>query len=88
MRQTDDVVRRLPIDRVKMLGARHGEAGLPRDLLAALHDGPFGPTHLRRLAAAVDRGSKPPSYSVFVTTLRNLILLPIVLAHGFRRLLP
>jgi ADP-ribosyl-[dinitrogen reductase] hydrolase len=70
------------------LGALHGEAGLPPALLARLHDGPFGPRHLRGLAAALARGGRPPSYSGAAALARNLALYPVILAHGFRRLLP
>jgi hypothetical protein len=70
------------------LGARHGEAGLPADLLGRLHDGPFGPSHLRALARALASGTPPPRYSCTGAFLRNLALVPVILAHGFRRLLP
>jgi len=74
------------------LGARYGAAGLAAELLNRLHDGPFGPTHLRKLAHALaDRrggGSAPvPSYSVLVALLRNVALFFVVLAHAVRRLL-
>lgn len=32
------------------LGALHGEVGLPGHLIGRIHDGPFGPAHLRALA--------------------------------------
>ena len=70
------------------LGARHGETGLPSGLLSRMHDGPFGPSHLRSLALALANGSPPPRYSWPAALGRNLALLPVVLAHGFRRLLP
>lgn len=75
------------------LGALHGEAGLPAELLSRIHDGPYGPTHLRALGhglAAIRRGevAKPPGYSPIAALARNLALYPVVLAHGFRRLLP
>src|SRR5579862_9817201 len=70
------------------LGARHGEPGLPAHLVAEIHDGPFGPTHLRALAAALSDGAPPPRYSWPGALLRNLALYPVVLAHGFRRLFP
>lgn len=75
------------------VGALHGEAGLPADLLTRIHDGPFGPTHLRALAMGLARVAKgelaePPPYSVVGAMARNLLLYPVVLAHGFRRLLP
>jgi ADP-ribosylglycohydrolase len=75
------------------LGALHGEAGLPGDLIARIHDGPFGPTHLRALAfglAASEAGAdgRVPTYSTTAALLRNLALYPVVLGHGFRRLVP
>jgi ADP-ribosylglycohydrolase len=70
------------------LGARHGEAGLPAHLLAELHDGPFGPAHLRGLAASLASGAPPPRYSCGRALLRNLALYPVVLFHGFRRIFP
>jgi ADP-ribosylglycohydrolase len=73
------------------VGALHGEAGLPADLIGRIHDGPFGPTHLRALARALadrreGRPAEPPRYSVAGALLRNLALYPVVLYHGFRRL--
>jgi ADP-ribosylglycohydrolase len=70
------------------LGALHGESGLPAGLLSRIHDGPFGPTHLRALAAALAGEAEPPRYSAPAALGRNLALYPVVLAHGFRRLLP
>jgi ADP-ribosylglycohydrolase len=70
------------------LGARHGEAGLPSELLSRIHDGPFGPTHLRGLAKALAEGGPPPRWSWIGALARNLALYPVILAHGFRRLLP
>ena len=71
------------------LGALHGEAGLSEQLLNQIHDGPFGPSHLRALAARLaDPTLKLPSYSPLHALVRNLLLYPVVLGHGFRRLLP
>ena len=70
------------------LGARHGEPGLPAHLLAEIHDGPFGPSHLRALAASLAEGAAPPRYSWVGALARNLALYPVVLAHGFRRIFP
>jgi ADP-ribosyl-[dinitrogen reductase] hydrolase len=75
------------------LGAFHGTGQMPRALLDRIHDGPFGPTHLRALGAAltlVGEG-KPchvPGYSRAGALGRNLALYPVILGHGFRRLLP
>lgn len=70
------------------LGALRGESGLPAGLLGEIHDGPFGPAHLRALADALAAGAPPPGYSVFGAFLRNLALYPVVLYHGVRRLIP
>jgi ADP-ribosylglycohydrolase len=75
------------------LGARHGRAALPADLIARIHDGPFGPSHLLALAdalALVRQGAAPalPHYSPVAALARNLALYPVVLGHGFRRLVP
>ncbi|MFH1808195.1 MAG: ADP-ribosylglycohydrolase family protein [Pseudomonadota bacterium] len=69
-------------------GALCGSAALPEPLLAAIQDGPFGPTHLRALARALVEGTTPPRFSMLAALLRNLLLVPVVLAHGLRRLLP
>lgn len=72
------------------VGARYGPAVFPPTLIATLDDGPFGPTHLRRLGEALagPRPAEPPSYSATVALLRNLALYPVVLGHALRRLLP
>ncbi len=67
-------------------GARHGESALPADLVARLHDGPFGPRHLRALAGSLARGEPPPRFSTVAAAARNLALYPVILGHGFRRL--
>jgi ADP-ribosylglycohydrolase len=74
-------------------GALHGAEGLPDDLLGRIHDGPFGPGHLRALARALaerreGRPAEPPRYSAAAALLRNLALYPVILWHGFRRLIP
>lgn len=74
-------------------GALHGTAALPAPLLGAIQDGPFGPSHLRGLASALARAGAgepgtPPRYSAAAALLRNLLLYPVILAHGLRRLVP
>jgi ADP-ribosylglycohydrolase len=75
------------------LGALNGEAGLPGPLIGRIHGGPFGPTHLRALAACLaglldGRAEPVPRYSPTEALIRNLALYPVVLGHGFRRLIP
>jgi ADP-ribosylglycohydrolase len=74
-----------------LVGALHGESGLPGELIAAIHDGPFGPSHLRALAdelAGPVSERRAPRWSALAALLRNLALYPVVLAHGLRRLWP
>ncbi|MEM1414440.1 MAG: ADP-ribosylglycohydrolase family protein [Myxococcota bacterium] len=68
------------------LGALHGAGALPSPLLADLNDGPFGPTHLRRLAEAYTRGAAAPRWSALHALLRNVALYPVVLGHGVVRI--
>ena len=68
------------------LGAMHGAEVFPRTLVGAIHDGPFGPSHLRRLGDALVDGTPPPTWSWPAALLRNLALFPVVLGHGFARL--
>jgi ADP-ribosylglycohydrolase len=75
------------------VGALHGAASLPSDLLARIQDGPFGPTHLRALGrwlSAARRGEPADGvcFSAPAAFARNVALLPVILGHGFRRLLP
>lgn len=70
------------------VGALHGASRLPRDLVDNLQDGPFGPTHLRGLAYALVESTAPPRWSCAYALARNLMLYPVVLAHGFARLVP
>jgi ADP-ribosylglycohydrolase len=75
------------------LGALHGETGLPGNLIGRIHDGPFGPTHLRALANCLGqiregRPCKVPRYSCTAALARNMALYLVILGHGFGRLVP
>ena len=61
---------------------------IPPRLVERLTGGPFGPRHLRALARACASNTAPPTFAWPLALLRNLALYPVVLAHGFRRLLP
>ncbi len=69
-------------------GALHGVAAIPQALASRLAAGPFGAKHLEGLASALAGKSSLPSWSAMAALLRNLALYPVVLAHGFRRLIP
>ena len=67
------------------VGGLHGAAALPADLVERLHDGPFGPTHLRALAADLASSGPPKAkFSAFLALARNLALFPVALAHAVR----
>lgn len=70
------------------VGALHGADALPQHLLARIVGGPFGPKHLRAIGAALAEGRDAPGFSFLIAWLRNLAFMPVVLAHGFRRLIP
>lgn len=72
-------------------GAFHGENGLPGSLIDRINDGPFGPTHLRKLARALadcEDGKKVavPSYLWPIAFARNVALIPVILSHTILRL--
>ena len=73
-------------------GALGGVGALPGELIGRIHDGPFGPTHLRALAddlAGVGAGrTAVAEYSPAYALARNLALYPVVLAHVLRRIVP
>lgn len=70
------------------LGALHGDRGLPSELVTDLCGGPFGREHLEALAQALaGRTGRAPSYSWPAAMARNLALYPVILGHGFRRLI-
>jgi ADP-ribosylglycohydrolase len=75
------------------MGALHGASGLPAALVDRIHDGPFGPSHLRALGSALARlregqHAPVPGYSKAGALIRNLALYPVIIGHEFRRLLP
>jgi len=77
-----------------IVGAGVGRAGIPESWLARVWDWPRGARWIEdaarnAIAAADTRLPKPALYlSPFKLLGRNLVLLAVVLAHGFRRLLP
>ncbi len=77
-----------------IIGAGVGEAGLPADWLAGVWDGPRSVAWMKRLgrrlgeALAAEQARKPLPLAWPLLPLRNVAFAAIVIAHGFRRLLP
>lgn len=77
-----------------LAGATVGEAGIPAEWQAGIADWPRSLPLLRTLAdrlttvMATGQAVAPVGYFWPAIPLRNLVFLLIVLAHGFRRLLP
>jgi ADP-ribosyl-[dinitrogen reductase] hydrolase len=75
-------------------GAQGGAAGIPGDWLDGLWEWPRSPRWMGKLGerlaeAAADQIPRPAlPLAVWGLLPRNLFFLAIVLAHGFRRLLP
>ncbi len=70
------------------LGAWHGADALPATLVARLQPGPYGEAHLRALAAAAHAGAAPPSTPYVRAALWTWLLYPVIIGHGFYRLVP
>lgn len=61
---------------------------IPKDWLETIRDYPISVTYLRKLAGSLEAKTQPPYFAWPALPLRNLGFLMIVLAHGFRRLIP
>lgn len=75
-----------------ILGSAHGKEGIPADWLADLKEWPRSVSWIERLGDQLEQNAATPTrplgLPVLAVLLRNLLFLVIVLAHGFRRLLP
>jgi ADP-ribosylglycohydrolase len=77
-----------------IIGARVGKSGIPKRWLQGLKDWPCLPGALSDLAqqlARVKLTGQPERAAYFffpMVLIRNLLFMVLVLAHGFRRLLP
>ncbi|MCW0218186.1 MAG: ADP-ribosylglycohydrolase family protein [Prosthecobacter sp.] len=74
-------------------GAEVGEAGIPKPWINGLTDWPRSVPYIRRVAEALSqslhgKSFQTPRLQTLMILPRNLLFLVIVLAHGFRRLLP
>jgi hypothetical protein len=72
-----------------IIGIQVGEKGIPQDWLTALAEWPQGVPWIRKLATSNSSVSRPAFYiSDLLVIPRNLVLLLVILLHGFRRILP
>ena len=69
-------------------GATVGEAGIPAKWIDGIRDVPCSVSWLRRLADRIEDSGPPLPLCWLMILPRNLAFLAVVLAHGFRRLLP
>jgi ADP-ribosylglycohydrolase len=77
-----------------LVGARVGKAGIPPEWLENLWEWPRTPAWMEQLGTQLARscndqasaGELPLNWLELL--LRNVLFIPLVLAHGFRRLLP
>lgn len=70
-----------------LLGLRHGPDCWPEAWTSRLVNPPLGLPALERLAATLAEG-RPGPWAWWALPLKHLALLPIVLGHGLRRMLP
>lgn len=75
------------------IGAWHGASRLPQGLIAKLNNGPFGREHLEKLAQNLasqmqGRTYEIPQYNWIYAMLRNILFIPVILAHVLRRIAP
>jgi ADP-ribosylglycohydrolase len=68
------------------LGARELAARVPAAWTTQLRDGPLDAEYLSRLASALTNSLRVPRLTWLGSLLRNLVMLLIVLGHGFARL--
>lgn len=77
-----------------LVGSAVGKDGIPNEWLRSLCEWPRSVAWMERLAAAVAESPgrpqrrTPPTLPICGVLPRNLLFLTVVLAHGFRRLLP
>ncbi|HVZ43119.1 MAG TPA: ADP-ribosylglycohydrolase family protein [Ramlibacter sp.] len=69
-------------------GAAVGKEGIPAEWLRAIVEWPRSVGWIERLGAALAAGGPSPAYFVPAVPVRNLLFMLVVLAHGFRRLVP
>ena len=73
-----------------IIGARVGKDGIPAEWLRSLWEWPRTPEWMERLGSRLAAGQEQRALPLnwLALALRNVLFIPLVLAHGFRRLLP
>jgi ADP-ribosyl-[dinitrogen reductase] hydrolase len=71
-----------------IVGARVGKQGIPADVLRGIADWPRSVNWIERLGEALAANAPCPGYFIPGIPIRNALFMAIVLAHGFRRLVP
>lgn len=72
-----------------IIGASAGQEAVPDSWRERVHHWPITPQWIQGIARALaGQSERAPRLSFAAMLLRNLVLIPIVLAHGFRRLAP
>lgn len=61
---------------------------IPPEWLGKIRDFPISVAYLRKLTNSLETSTRPPYFAWPLLPVRNLAFLAIVLAHGFRRLIP
>ena len=69
-------------------GARVGKEGIPEEWLRDLWEWPRTPAWMEDLGRGLASGAAVPGVNPVALLARNLLFIPLVLAHGFRRLAP
>ena len=76
-----------------IIGAKTGKESIPADWRENIVSWPYTEKYIETLLKEFDRGVSGNKFNVkkplfLLVTIRNLLLYPLVLGHGFRRLLP
>lgn len=71
-------------------GITVGSVKMPQDWLLSIYNAPLTMNKLKQMSEAMARRDEMlrPKISFIAFAIRNILLLPIILLHGFRRLLP
>ena len=72
-----------------LLGVDDGPEGLPKDLIDGILDWPLAPYRLKEMGLRLGTEVDTPVFWAWIfQPLRNIMFLLVILAHGFRRIIP